>query len=350
MGGFWDKLAKTPLALTFDDILVVPKYSDLKPSEINISTRITNRLKLKIPLLSSPMDTVTGESMVLTLGRLGGIGILPRNVSLSEIVKIIDKAKEENVPVGVAVGPFDDKRVKILADKNVDVIVIDTAHGHSKNVIEATRRFKEYGVDVMSGNIVTSDAANALIDAGADALRVGIGPGHACITREIAGVGMPQLTAIALVSDVARERGVGVIADGGIEKPADILKALAVGADAVMLGWLLAGTDEAPGDIIEISGKKYKKYRGMGSKGALQSGSVRYGEFKRVPEGVEGLVEYKGSVVKIVDYLVNGLKQGMGYVGAKNLDELREKAEFVRLTYPGILESRPRGLIIGDFK
>ena len=233
----------------------------------------------------------------------------------------------------------------------MDLIVIDTAHGHSRNVIEATKRFKsEFGVDVMSGNVVTGEAAEALIQAGADSLRVGVGPGHACTTREVAGVGVPQLTAVAWVADVARDYGVSVVADGGIEKPADVVKALAVGADAVMLGYLLAGTDEAPGEEVMVGGERYKRYRGMGSRSALAAGSTRYGEFKRVPEGVEGLVKYRGPVARVVEDLINALKQGMGYVGAANLDQLRERARFVRLTPHGLTESRPRGLIIeGDW-
>jgi len=349
MGRYRDKLSKLITALTFDDVLLIPKYSDLKLSEIDVSTRITRRLKLKIPIISSPMDTVTGERTVLALGKIGGLGVLPRNLDLDATLKIVDRALEEKVPVGVAVGPFDDDRVEKAVERGASIIVIDTAHGYSKNVIEATRRFKkEYGIDIMSGNVVTGEAAEALIEAGADSLRVGIGPGHACTTREIAGIGVPQLTAVAWVADVASEYGVSVVADGGVEKPADIVKALAVGADAVMLGYLLAGTDEAPGDIIVIGGKRYKKYRGMGSRGALASGSVRYGDFKKVPEGIEGFVEYRGPLREVVDFLIGGLKQGMGYVGARNLAELREKAEFVCITSQGLQESRPRGLIIGE--
>jgi IMP dehydrogenase len=224
------------------------------------------------------------------------------------------------------------------------MIVIDTAHGHSRNVVEATRRFASYGAAVMAGNIVTGEAAEALISAGAVSLRVGVGPGHACVTREVAGVGYPQLSAVAKVADVAARYGVSVVADGGIEKPADIVKALAAGADAVMLGYLLAGTDEAPGALVEVGGRLYKVYRGMGSRGALARGSARYGEFKRAPEGVEGLVELRGPVSSVIEWLVNGLKQGMGYVGARNLEELKRKAVFVRLTHAGLRESGPRGL------
>lgn len=340
------KLEKAPEALSLDDVLLVPQYSDLRLDEIDVSTSVTRRLVLSIPLISSPMDTVTGRDMVLALGSLGGLGVLPRNMAVSEVLSIIEEAKSKGVRVAVAVGPFDDERARKYAEAGVDLLVIDTAHGHSRNVVEAVRRYKDLGVDVMAGNVVTREGAEALIDAGADALRVGLGCGHACTTREVAGVGVPQLTAIAWVADVARERGVGVVADGGIEKPAHVVKALAAGADAVMLGYLLAGTDEAPGDVVEIGGKKYKPYRGMGSLGALASGSTRYGEFKRVPEGVEGYVEYRGPVSKVVELLVNALKQGMGYVGARSLKELREKAVFVKLRAGGLYESSPRGMRI----
>ncbi|RLF00754.1 MAG: guanosine monophosphate reductase, partial [Thermoprotei archaeon] len=240
--GFAEKLEKAPLALSFDDVLLLPQYSDVKLEEVDVSTRITRRLRLRIPIISSPMDTVTGREMALRLAELGGLGVLPRNMRLEEALSIVEEAKERKLLIAAAVGPFDDDRVEKLVDAGVDMIVIDTAHGHSRNVIEATRRFKDTGVDVMSGNVVTGEGARALIDAGADALRVGLGSGHACTTREVAGVGVPQLSAVAWVADVARELGVGVVADGGVEKPAHIVKARAAGADAVMLGYMLAGT------------------------------------------------------------------------------------------------------------
>lgn len=341
-----EKIERAPVALSLDDVLLVPQYSDVNLDEIDVSTSISKKLKLVIPIISSPMDTVTSREMALKLAELGGLGALPRNMDPLTAVSIVREARERKLVVAAAVGPFDDERVKALVDAGVAMIVVDSAHGHSRNVIEATRRYKNYGVDVMSGNIVTGEGARALIDAGADALRVGIGSGHACTTREVAGVGVPQLTAVSWVAEVAREAGVGVVADGGIEKPAHVVKALAAGADAVMLGYMLAGTDEAPGEVVEIEGRKYKPYRGMGSRGALASGSTRYGSFKRVPEGVEGYVEYKGPVERVVDLLVNALRQGMGYVGAKNLDELRRKAVFVRITEAGHYESSPRGMLV----
>lgn len=343
MNIFREKINNLSEGLSFDDVLLIPRYSEVNLKEVNVETRLSKNLSLKVPIISSPMDTVTGFEMALAMAELGGIGILPRNMSLEETLMIVHKLREKNLVIGAAVGPFDDKRVKQLVDADVSIIVIDTAHGHSKNVIDATRRYSQYSVPIMAGNIVTGEAARALIDAGASSLRVGVGPGHACTTREVTGVGMPQLTAIANVADVAVESGVSVVADGGIEKPADIVKALAIGADAVMLGYLLAGTDEAPGAVVYREGKCYKVYRGMGSRGALKRGSTRYGEFKRVPEGVEGLVECRGSVRSVVEWLVGGLIQGMGYVGARNLSELHERARFVKLSPGGFRETGPRG-------
>lgn len=344
MGYFEEKIKNSEIGLSFDDVLLVPQHSDVQLEEVDTSTQLAPGLRLKIPIISSPMDTVTGREMLLCIGRLGGLGVLPRNYPLEDAVKAVKEAVSEKLPAAAAVGPFDDERVKKLLDAEAVMIVIDTAHGHSRNVVEAVKRYSSYGARVMAGNIVTSEAAETLISAGAESLRVGVGPGHACVTREVAGVGYPQLSAIAKVADVARRYKVSVVADGGVEKPADVVKALAAGADAVMLGYLLAGTNEAPGAPVEIEGRLYKVYRGMGSRSALASGSARYGEFKRAPEGVEGLVEARGPASAVVEWLVNGLKQGMGYVGARNLDELRARALFVRLTHAGMVESKPRGL------
>ena len=348
MGRFSSKLASAIEGLSFDDVLLLPRYSDIKLDSIDISTEIAKGVKLKIPILSSPMDTVTNRKVVLELGSKGGLGVLPRNVNTKLVLTIISEAKERKIPVAAAVGPFDDNKVSLFAEKGINMIVIDTAHGHSKNVIEATRRFKnEYGLPIMSGNVATGEGAEALISAGADVLRVGVGSGHACTTREITGVGVPQLTAISWVADVAKDYGVGVVADGGIEKPSDMVKALAAGADAVMLGYLIAGSKESAGSLLVTNdGKLYKQYRGMGSKSALKKGSPRYGEFKNVPEGVEGFIEIKGSLSSIIDMLINSLKQAMGYLGAATLAELKEKAIFIKITNSGLYESKPRGFLI----
>lgn len=345
MPSFFEKLKNTDLALSFEDVLLLPDYSDLKPEEIDVSTRIPPNLVLKIPILSSPMDTVTGEKVVMSLGSLGGLGILPRNLPEKEILSVLKKANDSGIPAGVAVGPRDSALAKKFVEEGARAIVIDSAHGHSKSVIEATLQLSRLDVPLISGNIVTAEAAKALAEAGATGLRVGVGPGHACTTREVAGVGCPQLTAIAQVADAVHEMDVLVIADGGIEKPSDIVKALAVGAGAVMLGYLIAQSNEAPGETVSIGGKCYKKFRGMGSRSALSSGSQRYGDFKKVPEGEEGFVECRGFLSEIIEYLVGGLKQGMGYVGARNIGELQRKARFVRLTPSSLREGGPRGML-----
>ncbi|MEM0197426.1 MAG: IMP dehydrogenase [Fervidicoccaceae archaeon] len=347
MPGFLKKLEEADLALSFEDVLLLPSYSDVSFSEIETSTLIPPSLKLSIPILSSPMDTVTGREVALILGSMGGLGVLPRNILPDAAISIIKEARERGIPIAAAVGPRDTELARKLIDEEVSCIVIDSAHGHSKSVIEMTAELSRSDVPIISGNIVTADAALALVEAGASGLRVGIGPGHACTTREIAGIGCPQLTAIARVADAVSDSDmeVAVIADGGFEKPADLVKAIAVGADAIMLGYLIASSLEAPGERVELNGKCYKRYRGMGSQGALQSDSSRYGEFKRVPEGVEGLIECRGSLSSIIDFLLGGLKQGMGYVGARNLSELKEKAKLVRITPSSFREGGPRGML-----
>lgn len=346
MGVFSRKLQEASLGHSFDDVLLVPRYSDVSLNEIDLSTKVAEGLILRIPILSSPMDTVTGRDMAIALGTRGGLGVLPRNMPISGVVDILREAASLKVPVGVAVGPLDDEKAEVAASEGASIVVIDAAHGHSKNVVEATKRLSSrLGVPIMAGNIVTAEAAEALIAAGASSLRVGVGPGHACTTREVTGVGYPQLSAIAEVADVAFGYGVSVIADGGIEKPSDIVKALAAGADAVMLGFLLAGTDEAPGEKMDVEGRCYKPYRGMGSISALSRGSVRYGSHKIVPEGAEGLVECKGPLSLVLEYLLGGLKQGMGYCGARSIPELKAKAAFVRVSAGAYREGGPRGLI-----
>ena len=348
MSGFSEKLRRAELALSFEDVLLLPGPSDVKPSDIETSAYLPPNLKLKIPIMSSPMDTVTNENVATVLGSMGGLGILPRNLREESMIKTIRKLNDSGIPIGAAIGPADIEWAKRIISEGISAIVIDSAHGHSKAVIEATSKLSNFDVAIISGNIVTAEAAKALVGAGATGLRVGIGPGHACTTREIAGVGCPQLTAIAQVADAVVDYKVAVIADGGIEKPSDIVKAIAAGAHIVMLGYLIASSDEAPGKRVEIEGKCYKQYRGMGSLGALSSGSSRYGEFKKVPEGVEGLIECRGALSSIIDYLIGGLKQGMGYIGARNLEELRQKAEFVRITSSALREGGPRGMLRDD--
>lgn len=346
------------IALTFDDVLIVPDYTDIKREEIDISTQLTPDIKLKLPFISSPMDTVTTSSMAIVLGKLGGLAVIHRNLIIENQVKEIKKAKKETSLVAAAVGVGRDlkERMEGLSRAGVDVVVIDSAHGHSKFVIEATRYVSEKhkNIALIAGNAATGEAARVLIEAGAQVLRVGMGPGSICTTRIIAGIGTPQITAIMEVAKVAKEHSISVIADGGLRLSGDIVKALVAGGDCIMSGSLFAGTDEAPGEVVTVEGKKYKAYRGMGSVAAMRKGSAaRYGqeyrkgqEKKLIAEGVEGLVPYKGSVKNIVNQLVGGLRTGMYYVGARSIKDLQEKAKFMRVTEASFRESHPHDILI----
>lgn len=468
---------------TFDDVLLVPQYSEVLPSQVDVSTYLTKRIKLNIPIVSAAMDTVTESRLAIAIAREGGMGIIHRNMSiemqaqevekvkksesgmilqpitvrpedtvrhalhimerykisgvpvvdgdgtlvgiltnrdlrflkgtdydkpvslfmtkerlitaqervtLEEAEEILQKHKVEKLPivdkegrlrglitikdivkrkkypnackdeigrlrVGAAVGVGSDvkRRIEALISVHVDVLVVDTAHGHSKKVIETVEFIKSNypHVDVIAGNVATAEGVRDLIKAGADAVKVGVGPGSICTTRVVAGVGVPQITAIMWAYKAAMPYEVPIIADGGIRYSGDIVKALAAGASAVMLGNLLAGTEEAPGETIYYQGRAYKVYRGMGSLGAMTSrlSSDRYGQEnmeKFVPEGIEGRVPYKGKLSDVIFQLVGGLRSGMGYVGAKNLKELREKAKFVKITYSGYRESHVHDVVI----
>tara|TARA_B100000886_G_C20423066_1_gene492496 strand:+ start:42 stop:1502 length:1461 start_codon:yes stop_codon:yes gene_type:complete len=466
-------------ALTFDDVLLIPSYSEVLPSDINIKTSLTKNIKLNIPIVSASMDTVTESKLAIGVALKGGIGIvhknLPpkdqaneirkvkrsqsgmikdpitlhndakvkdallimkknqiggipiinkennligivtnrdlrfqkdqsvelidimtkklitakKNISLDNAEKILKKHKIEKLPiiegnklvglitykdiqknksmpdackdelgrlrVGAAIGISDDweERLDLLLRINVDIISIDTAHAHTKSVIDLLKKIKSnFSVDVIVGNVATGLAAKAIVDAGADAVKVGVGPGSICTTRVIAGVGVPQLSAIYDVYKKIKDTNVPIIADGGIRFSGDIIKALAAGANSVMVGSLLAGTDEAPGDLIIYEGRKYKTYRGMGSVEAMEAGTRdRYFQQdqdnpkKLVPEGIVGRVPYKGNVDEILYQLNGGIRSGMGYVGAKNIDKLKE-AKFVRITNAGSIESHPHDVFI----
>jgi IMP dehydrogenase len=474
-------------ALTFDDVLLVPSYAEVLPSQVALDTKLHERLQLAIPVLSAAMDTVTQAEMAVALARQGGMGIIHRNlspevqaeevdkvkrsesgmitdpitlppdatladaeaimsryhisgvpitdngrlvgiltnrdirfatdldalvssymtrenlvtssvgISLEEAKSILQKHRIEKLPlvddqyrlrglitykdilkkqdypnaaaddggqlmVGAAVGVGSDleERLERLRAVGVDAVAVDTAHGHSRLVLEAVRRIKRLAPElpVLAGNVVTAEGTLALIEAGADAVKVGVGAGSICTTRVVAGVGVPQLTAIAECAAAARPAGVPIIADGGIEYSGDIVKALAAGADAVMLGSLLAGLEEAPGETVIYEGRRFKVYRGMGSVGAMKGqASDRYASAqegggsepvagKLVPEGIEGQVSYKGRLADYMFQLMGGLRSGMGYVGAATLDELRQKARFVRVTHSGLIESHPHGVYI----
>ncbi len=471
-----------PEALTFDDILLMPSFSDVLPNETNTETWLTNTIKLNIPLLSAAMDTVTEADTAISMAREGGIGIIHRNMSIesqamevnkvkksesgmildpvtvepdqkiSEVLELMARYKisgvpvvkngklvgivtnrdlrfEENLdikvsevmttenlvtaPVGitleeskkllqknriekllvvddsgnlkglitikdimkiikypnsckdefgrlrvgaaVGVGPDMLDRASALVEANVDVLVVDSAHGHSKNVLEAVKTLKKKfpELPIIAGNVATDEGTVALIRAGADAVKVGVGPGSICTTRIVAGVGVPQATAIMECSKAASEYNIPIIADGGIKYSGDITKAIACGAHCVMIGSLFAGTDESPGETILYQGRSYKAYRGMGSLGAMKEGSCdRYFQegvremSKLVPEGIEGMVPYRGPLSAIVHQLIGGLKAGMGYLGCKTIDELRTKANIIRITAAGFKESHVHDVII----
>ncbi len=469
---YTEKLSKAKEGLTFDDVLVMPRRSPIEPRETDIKSVFSKKIRLNSPITSSPMDTVTEWEMAVAMARIGGLGIIHRNMSRNEEATMIRKVKRaesliirnvhtidldtpisvaknimeskgiagfpvvlgeklvgivtkrdlefaertegkvkdimtkdviyasdnidpeearrmlynnrvEKLPlvdnnmkvvglitskdittrhkfplasrdeegqlmVGAAVGPFDLDRALLMEKEGADVIVIDTAHAHNENVLTAIKKLKkELTVDIVVGNIATADAAEDLIACDVDGLKVGIGPGSICTTRVVAGIGVPQVTAISDAADVASRHNIPVIADGGIRFSGDIVKAIGAGADCVMLGSLLAGTDESPGGEMIINGRKYKTYRGMGSMGALSKGSDRYGKFsgsKFVAEGVEGAVPYRGRVEEVVYQLTGGIRAGMGYAGCKNIKELKENTFFVKITNNGLTESHPHDI------
>jgi IMP dehydrogenase len=469
--------------LTFEDVLLVPAYSDILPGETDTSTIFSRNIKLNIPLCSSAMDTVTEASLAIALAQQGGIGVIHKNFSVKQQAEEVDKVKrsesgmivnpvtirddrpvnealnvmerfkisgvpvvDENgllvgiitnrdlrfetrfdlpvsdvmtkqplvtVPIGTtleqakaklqkhriekllvvdengllkglitvkdiqkaikypnaakdelgrlrvaaAIGATGDflERAAALIESRADAIVIDTAHGHSSRVIEAVKQIKQSfsGVEVIAGNVATAKATKALIDAGVDAVKTGIGPGSICTTRIVTGAGVPQITAIVECVEAAKDSGVPIIADGGVKFSGDVAKAIAAGADCVMIGSLFAGTEEAPGEVILYQGRSFKTYRGMGSIGAMKQGSSdRYAQegtvsdSKYVPEGIEGRVAYKGTLADMVTQLVGGLRSGMGYTGCRNIDELHQNARFIRITTAGLRESHVHDVII----
>ena len=314
-------------ALTFDDVLLLPQYSSILPSETDISLNLTHRIKLSVPFLSSAMDTVTESKMAIAIASAGGIGVIHRNLSIKDQVNEIIKVKK-NLIVSAAVGTSsnDLERAKSLIYNGCDLIVLDTAHGHSEKVLKILDKIKKIKskTPICVGNIATAQAAKKLYNSGADIIKVGIGPGSICTTRMVSGIGVPQISAIMEVKKALKNKKVKIISDGGIKFSGDIAKALAAGADAIMMGSIFAGTNESPGKKFKFKGKFFKHYRGMGSIGAMSSGSAnRYfqknfkDKSKFVPEGVEGRVEYKGNVSKIIYQLVGGLRSSMGYIGAK---------------------------------
>ena len=337
-------------SLTFDDVLLIPKYSDVLPSETDISLNLSKKINLKVPFLSSAMDTVTESKMAVAIAQAGGIGVVHRNLNIRKQSEEVMKVKKKKLIVGAAVGTNNEDvdRARSLIDNGCDLIVIDTAHGHSAKVLKALSKLKKINsnVPICVGNIATAEASKKLYNSGADIIKVGIGPGSICTTRMVAGIGVPQISAIMEVKGALKNKKIKIISDGGIKFSGDIAKALAAGADAIMMGSIFAGTDESPGKKFKIKGKLYKQFRGMGSIGAMSSGSAnRYfqknfkDKSKFVPEGVEGRVEYKGNVSKIIYQLQGGLRSSMGYIGAKDINQIQKKAKFIKITKAGFYES-----------
>ena len=369
----WDtKFAKK--GLTFDDVLLIPAESHVLPNEVDLSTQLADNIKLNIPLISAGMDTVTEGAMAIAMALQGGLGVVHKNMSIQAQASEVANVKSVVVPSNATKAAVDDQnrllcaaavgvtsdtfeRAEALLEAGADAIVIDTAHGHSAGVLRKIKEFREHfpKQTLIAGNVATGDATRALFDAGVDVVKVGIGPGSICTTRIVAGVGVPQITAIYDAASAAREYHKPIIADGGIKYSGDVVKALAAGGNAVMLGSMLSGITEAPGDIFEDNGKKYKRYRGMGSVGAMaqaHGSSDRYFQGgvneanKLVPEGIEARVEYKGDVSDVVFQIDGGLRSGMGYCGAANISELIEKAQFVQITNAGLRESHPHDVQI----
>lgn len=364
----WEtKFAKK--GLTFDDVLLIPAESHVLPNEVKLDTKLAPNLQLHIPLISEGMDTVTEGNMAIAMAENGGLGVIHKNLSIEAQVDEVKKAKgktvDPNLPhpavdnqgrllataaVGVTSDTFE--RAESLLEAGADAIVIDTAHGHSAGVLRKIKEIREHfpNATLIAGNVATGEGTAALFDAGVDVVKVGIGPGSICTTRIVAGVGVPQITAIYDAASVAQKYGKKIIADGGIKYSGDVVKALAAGGNAVMLGSMFSGTTEAPGTIFTNEGKQFKSYRGMGSVGAMsqQHGSSdRYFQGgvneanKLVPEGVEALVPYKGDVSNIIYQIDGGLRAGMGYVGAGTIEELIENSQFVQITNAGLRESHP---------
>ncbi len=354
--------------LTFDDVLLIPAYSEVLPREVDLHCRFSRNITLNIPIVSAAMDTVTEAPMAIAMASAGGIGVIHKNMSIAGQASQVRKVKQAEAAegactdgngrlrcaAGIGITPDALDRVKALVDEGVDAVVLDSAHGHSKGVLDKLKEIKKAypSLDVVVGNIATAAAAEDLLKAGADGIKVGIGPGSICTTRIVAGVGVPQLSAIYDVACTLKGSGVPMIADGGLRYSGDVVKALAAGGDCVMCGSMFAGTEQAPGEVIVLDGQKFKTYRGMGSLDAMEAGSKdRYFQDKEtqtkklVPEGIVGRVPYKGDVSDTVYQLLGGIRSGMGYCGAATLEALKE-AKFTRVTASGMAESHPHDVTI----
>jgi IMP dehydrogenase len=348
--------SQIPFSLSYDDVLLVPSKSSISSrSEVDLSVQLTPHVNLDIPILSANMDTVTGISMAISLGMMGGLAILPRfNEPLAQ-AQMVQAVKIKKVLVGAAIGVRDGylDRVKLLVEAGTDMLVLDVAHGHQEQVIGIIHHLKkEYpNIDLMAGNVATYQAAKDLFAAGADSVKVGIGPGSACTTRIQTGFGVPQISAIMDAAKAAQEQGKSLICDGGIKNSGDIVKGLAAGSHSVMIGSLLAGTDEAPGDIMLHDGRQYKRYNGSASleekKRQVKNISENFtSTYLEHVEGVSALVPYQGSLEQVVRRLLAGIRSGYSYGGARNIEELHKMAKFIQVSSLGMRESAPHDLII----
>ena len=363
---------------TFDDVLLIPNYADFTRNDVCIKTKITKNITLEIPFVSSPMDTVTESKLAIALASIGGIGIIHRNLTIQEQVNEVKIVRDQGYLVGAAVGASKgvEERIAGLVSADVSLIVVDSAHGFSKGVIDTIKYIKKNhpGIDVIGGSVATYEGAKALIEAGADGIRVGMGPGAICTTRIISGMGVPQITAILETVKAAKETGdIPIIADGGIKYSGDIVKALSAGAHTVMMGSFFASCEEAPGEIVWLSSEqvparfksilkqdqeeyKFKAYRGMGSVGAMKKGAQIHSEdefhgkdYKSnvlVAEGVEGLVPVSSNVMNLVEQAIGGIKSGMFYVGTKTIQELRNNSQFMLITQASLVESHPHDILV----
>lgn len=344
MSYFKNKIANATTSSSFDDVLIKPAYSSILPANVDLTLKLNEKLSLSIPIFSAAMDTITGYDMAQAITAYGGCGPLHKNVDASENIENIKKLRGEfgdSKPICVSVGVNNTKEeITHMVEAGANVIVVDCAHAHSKSVGELVQWISQNfpSVYLIAGNIVTAEAAQFLVERGANAVKVGIGCGSICTTRIVTGIGRGQIDAIAEVADYCKDKGILVIADGGIRSTGEIVKAIACGADAVMLGNIIAGTDECPGDIVEMEGIRYKYYRGMGSYGVMRSNNEgRYNRHllatcKRVAEGIESYVKAKGSVKEVLNSIEWGIKASFGYFGATNLQEAKEKAVFTRIT------------------
>lgn len=366
----------TTEGLTFDDLLLLPNESTFPREAVNLATALHPRIKLSLPILSSPMDTVTESGMAIAMAQMGGLGVIHRNLAVEKQKAMVEHVKESKVVsdasrvpaldakgrylVAAAIGAGADmqERVKALVGAGVDMIVVDSGHGHSTYIMDCVKFIKKTYKDkvvVMAGNVATYEGAKALIKAGADVLRVGVGPGSICTTRVITGMGVPQVTALLEVARACKGTKVTFVADGGIRMMGDMAKALATGASAVMLGSMLAGHEQAPGEKVKVNDEVYKQYRGMGSIGAMQKGGAeRYGQKAQtgakqlIAEGVEGLVPFKGDVHDFLFQAAGSLRSSFYYLGSKTVPEFHKKAKFIKISQAGMKESHPHTISIVD--